>query len=169
MPRTSRPLRRIDQPQTEPRYASSPVPAAPYDFADAPRSDNPGLPLAPAGLTIETVDGTVFVPNVTRIIVTNGTLTNDGDGVVTIDTGAGGGGSLYFSFNANGSQAVEVDEAATYGSSSNGGTGGGTFSITKNGASASVPFSVAAGDDLVVTLAGATLPVVRSFTLTRTA
>jgi len=50
----------------------------------------------PAGggsITVEEVDGTPTVANVTKIKVTNGTLTDEGAGVVTIITcgGAGGG------------------------------------------------------------------------------
>jgi hypothetical protein len=44
-------------------------------------------------LRIKTVDGATNVTPVETIVVTNGTLTNDGSGQVTIDTG-GGGGSL---------------------------------------------------------------------------
>jgi hypothetical protein len=42
-------------------------------------------------LTVQEADGTPSVANVTTIKVTNGTLTDNGSGVVTIDTGAGGG------------------------------------------------------------------------------
>jgi hypothetical protein len=43
------------------------------------------------GITVEEQDGTPTVSNVTTIKVTNGTLTDDGSGVVSIDTGGGGG------------------------------------------------------------------------------
>lgn len=43
-------------------------------------------------LTVEEVDGAPTVPNVTKIKVSNGTLTDDGGGVVTISTGGGGSG-----------------------------------------------------------------------------
>ena len=49
----------------------------------------------PAGggsITVEEVDGTPTVANVTKIKVTNGTLTDEGAGVVTIITGGGAGG-----------------------------------------------------------------------------
>lgn len=48
----------------------------------------------PAGtsLTVEEVDGTPSVTGVTEIIVSNGTLTDNGGGSVTITTGGGGGG-----------------------------------------------------------------------------
>lgn len=44
-------------------------------------------------LTVQELDGTPSVASVTGIKVTNGTLTDNGDGTVTIDTGAGGGGT----------------------------------------------------------------------------
>lgn len=43
--------------------------------------------------TVEEEDGSPSVSNVKKIQVTNGTLTNDGNGVVSFDTGGGGGGS----------------------------------------------------------------------------
>ncbi len=43
-------------------------------------------------LTVEEVDGTPTVSNVNTIKVSNGTLTDDGSGVVTITTGGGGSG-----------------------------------------------------------------------------
>ncbi len=43
-------------------------------------------------ITVEEVDGTPSVSNVNTIKVSNGTLTDDGSGVVTITTGGGGGG-----------------------------------------------------------------------------
>ena len=46
-----------------------------------------------AGLEVTEVDGTPDVYGVTKIIVSNGTLTDNGAGSVTISTGGGGGGS----------------------------------------------------------------------------
>ena len=43
-------------------------------------------------LVVKEVDGNPNVPNVNTIVVSNGTLTNDGGGVVTITTGGGGAG-----------------------------------------------------------------------------
>ena len=53
-----------------------------------------GSALGGAGtsLTVEEVDGNPSVSSVTKIKVTNGTLTDDGSGTVTITTGGGGGG-----------------------------------------------------------------------------
>lgn len=52
-------------------------------------ADGAGLPL-----TVEEIDGTPTVANVTKIKVTNGSLTDDGSGVVTITIGAGGAGAM---------------------------------------------------------------------------
>lgn len=46
-----------------------------------------------AGLNVTEVDGSPNVFGVTKITVSNGTLTDDGAGSVTITTGGGGGGS----------------------------------------------------------------------------
>ena len=46
-----------------------------------------------AGLEITEVDGTPDVFGVSKIIVSNGTLTDNGNGCVSISTGGGGGGS----------------------------------------------------------------------------
>jgi hypothetical protein len=46
-----------------------------------------------ASITVKEADGTPNVSNVSTIVVSNGTLTNDGGGQVTITTGGGGGSS----------------------------------------------------------------------------
>lgn len=45
------------------------------------------------GLRVRDQDGTPNVKPVTEIRVTNGTLTDDGNGVISLQTGGGGGGS----------------------------------------------------------------------------
>jgi hypothetical protein len=45
-------------------------------------------------LTVRTVDALTSVSNVKTIIVSNGTLTNNGAGTVSIITGGGGGGGI---------------------------------------------------------------------------
>lgn len=61
-----------------------------------------------ASLTVKEVDGSPSVSNVNTIIVSNGTLTDDGSGVVTITTGgSGGGGYTYF--------VDETPDSGTYG------------------------------------------------------
>lgn len=45
-----------------------------------------------AGLNVTETDGTPSVFGVSKIVVSNGTLTDDGAGVVSITTGGGGGG-----------------------------------------------------------------------------
>ena len=47
-----------------------------------------------SGLRIVEVDGSPDVSNVTKIIVSNGTLVDNGSGVVTLDTGGGGSATL---------------------------------------------------------------------------
>tara|TARA_R110002073_G_scaffold105143_2_gene237947 strand:+ start:1478 stop:3013 length:1536 start_codon:yes stop_codon:yes gene_type:complete len=68
-----------------------------YDACNAPLTGvTPGGSSSPSSsltgvLRVREVDGSPNVSNVDTIVVTNGTLTDDGSGVVTIDTGAGGG------------------------------------------------------------------------------
>ena len=47
-----------------------------------------------SGLNVTEVDGSPSVFGVTKITVSNGTLTDDGNGSVTITTGGGGGGGV---------------------------------------------------------------------------
>ncbi len=47
-----------------------------------------------AGLNVTETDGTPSVFGVSKIVVSNGTLTDDGAGVVSISTGGGGGGGV---------------------------------------------------------------------------
>jgi hypothetical protein len=53
-------------------------------------------------LRVREVDGTPNVPNVKDIIVSNGTLTDDGGGTVTITTGGGGAGVTTLAFGTTG-------------------------------------------------------------------
>jgi len=46
-----------------------------------------------AGLRVKEADGSPDVAGVSEIVVSNGTLTDDGNGVVTLTTGGGGGGT----------------------------------------------------------------------------
>ena len=48
-----------------------------------------------AGVNVKEADGTPNVSGVTTIVVSNGTLTDDGSNQVTIQTGGGGGGSSF--------------------------------------------------------------------------
>jgi hypothetical protein len=87
-----------------------------------------------AGLNITETDGTPDVFGVTKIVVSNGTLTDDGAGVVSISTGGGGGGggvttlsfgSTGFSPNVASSGVITVTGTLALGS---GGTGATTAS-----------------------------------------
>lgn len=81
----------------------------------------------PSGLslTVEEIDGAPSVPNVNKIKVTNGKLTDDGGGVVTVDvSGGGGSGSVAADtiWDAKGDLAVGTgaDTAAKLSAGSNG-------------------------------------------------
>jgi len=87
-----------------------------------------------AGLNITETDGSPDVFGVTKIVVSNGTLTDDGAGVVSISTGGGGGGggvttlsfgSTGFTPNVASSGVITVSGTLALGS---GGTGATTAS-----------------------------------------
>ena len=89
-----------------------------------------------AGLNITETDGSPDVFGVTKIVVSNGTLTDDGAGVVSISTGGGGGGggvttlsfgSTGFSPNVASSGVITVSGTLAIGS-------GGTGATTASGA-----------------------------------
>tara|TARA_Y100000034_G_scaffold132134_1_gene194419 strand:- start:295 stop:1209 length:915 start_codon:yes stop_codon:yes gene_type:complete len=58
--------------------------------------------LTTGNLRVREVDGTPNVPNVKDIIVSNGTLTDDGGGTVTLTTGGGGAGVTTLAFGTTG-------------------------------------------------------------------
>ena len=64
-----------------------------------------------AGLTIRDIDGTPSISNVTTIRVTNGSLTDNGGGTVTIATSGSGGGSSYDDAAISGYFESRVDSA----------------------------------------------------------
>lgn len=87
-----------------------------------------------AGLNVTETDGSPDVFGVTKIVVSNGTLTDDGAGVVSISTGGGGGGggvttlsfgSTGFTPNIASSGVITVSGTLALGS---GGTGATTAS-----------------------------------------
>jgi len=87
-----------------------------------------------AGLNVTETDGSPDVFGVTKIVVSNGTLTDDGAGVVSISTGGGGGGggvttlsfgSTGFTPNVASSGVITVSGTLALGS---GGTGATTAS-----------------------------------------
>lgn len=63
-----------------------------------------------SSLEVAEADGTPDVTGVTKIVVSNGTLTDDGSGQVTLDLTGGGGGSG----NVSAPSAVSVDKGAIY-------------------------------------------------------
>lgn len=60
-----------------------------------------------AGLEITEADGTPDVQGVSKIVVSNGTLTDDGNGQVTLTTG-GGGGSVSITADNTGTTFVDA-------------------------------------------------------------
>ena len=64
-----------------------------------------------AGLTVRDIDGTPSISNVTTIRVTNGSLTDNGGGTVTIATSGSGGGSSYDDAAISGYFESRVDSA----------------------------------------------------------
>jgi hypothetical protein len=73
-------------------------------------------------ITVSEEDGTPSITDVTGIVVTNGTLTDNGDGTVTVDTGAGGGGTPGGSdtqVQFNDSTAFGGDSGLTYNKTTN--------------------------------------------------
>jgi len=89
-----------------------------------------------AGLNVTETDGSPDIFGVTKIVVSNGTLTDDGAGVVSISTGGGGGGggvttlsfgSTGFTPNVASSGVITVSGTLALGS-------GGTGATTASGA-----------------------------------
>jgi hypothetical protein len=98
-----------------------------------------------SSLTVEEQDGTPSVSNVTTIKVTNGTLTDDGSGVVSLSTGAGGSGMSSFTAagDSGGGQTIEDGNTLTI--------AGGTGITTADSATDTVTINI---DSTVATLAG---------------
>lgn len=87
-------------------------------------------------LTVEEVDGTPTVSNVTTIVVSNGTLTDDGGGQVTINTG--GGGSLTVE-EVDGTPTVSGVTTIVVSNGTLTDDGGGQVTIDTSGGSATYP------------------------------
>jgi hypothetical protein len=98
-----------------------------------------------SSLTVEEQDGTPSVSNVTTIKVTNGTLTDDGSGVVSLSTGAGGSGMSSFTAagDSGGGQTIEDGNTLTI--------AGGTGITTADSATDTVTINI---DSTVATLTG---------------
>jgi hypothetical protein len=92
-----------------------------------------------SSLTVEEQDGTPSVSNVTTIKVTNGTLTDDGSGVVSLSTGAGGSGMSSFTAagDSGGGQTIEDGNTLTI--------AGGTGITTADSATDTVTINITAG------------------------
>ena len=88
-----------------------------------------------AGLEVTEVDGVPDVRGVSKIIVTNGALTDDGNGTISLDMTAGGGGVTTITFGTTGlTPAVATGGAVSVAGTlvvANGGTG--ATSLTDHG------------------------------------
>ena len=79
--------------------------------------------LEAGNLTVEEQDGDPSVANVTKNKITNGDVTDDGDGVVSVDTSGGGGGGSMDDFNVAGDSGDPFDIADAETVTIEGGTG----------------------------------------------
>jgi hypothetical protein len=66
-----------------------------------------------ASLTVQEVDGTPSVSSVDTIIVSNGTLTDDGSGQITLTTGGGSSGLSSFTVSVDGGDNFTVNSSDT--------------------------------------------------------
>ena len=78
-----------------------------------------------AGLRVREVDGDPNVAGVNDIIVSNGTLTDDGNGTVTLTTGGGGGGGFTPSRNTLSETTASTASGASSSINVTGGAGSG--------------------------------------------
>lgn len=105
-----------------------------------------------AGLRVREVDGDPNVAGVNDIIVSNGTLTDDGNGTVTLTTGGGGGGGVTQIVAGTNITISPVGGTGAVTINSSGGGGGGsrntlsgTTASTGSGLSSSVNITGGAG------------------------
>lgn len=113
-----------------------------------------------AGLNVTEVDGSPNVFGVTKITVSNGTLTDDGSGSVTITTGGGGGGGVdSLSMGTTGL----TPSTATTGAITVAGTlvvaNGGTGATTASGARTSLGAAASGANSDITSLSGLTTPL----------
>lgn len=107
-------------------------------------------------LTVKEADGTPTVASVTTIVVTNGTLTDDGSGQVTIATGGGGTGitrvSSIITANTAGGSSASTDYvyicAAGLAFTLPDAGGGNNLYTVKNATNSSVLVTAVAGDTM---------------------
>ncbi len=116
-----------------------------------------GTNLGKAGLEMTEVDGVPDISGVSKITVSNGTLTDDGNGDVTLTTGGGGAGVDSIAFGTTGL----TPAAATTGVVAVAGTlvvaNGGTGAITATGAATNGQLLIGStgADPVLATLASA--------------
>lgn len=118
-----------------------------------------GSDVGQSGLNVTEVDGSPSVFGVTKITVSNGTLTDDGSGSVTITTGGGGGGVDSLSMGTTGL----TPSTATTGAITVAGTlvvaNGGTGATTESGARASLGAAASGANSDITSLSGLTTPL----------
>ena len=126
-----------------------------------------------AGLEVTEVDGTPDVRGVSKIIVTNGALTDDGNGTISLDMTAGGGGVTTIAFGTTGltpsvATAGVVSVAGTL-VVANGGTGATTLTdggiLLGSGTGIITPTAQPANGQLLIGSSGAD-PVLATMTST---
>jgi hypothetical protein len=124
-------------------------------------------------LKVTEQDGTPFVGNVNEIKVSNGTLTDDGGGTVSVTTGGGGGGAGTVTSVSTSLSGISVATATTTPALSgtlgvtSGGTGATTLTdggiLLGSGAGAITPLAQATNGQLVIGSTGAD-PVLATLT-----
>jgi len=126
-----------------------------------------------SGLEVTEVDGSPDVTDVNKIIVSNGTLTDDGSGTVTLTTGGGGGGVDSIAFGTTGltPAAATTGVVAVAGTLivANGGTGAATLTdggiLLGSGTGIITPTAQPANGQLLIGSSGAD-PVLATVTST---
>jgi hypothetical protein len=116
-----------------------------------------------SGLEVTEVDGIPDVRGVSKIIVTNGALTDDGNGTISLDMTAGGGGVTTITFGTTGfTPAVATGGAVSVAGTlvvANGGTGATTLTdggiLLGSGTGAITPLGQATNGQLVIGSTGA--------------
>jgi hypothetical protein len=124
-----------------------------------------------SGLEVTEVDGIPDVRGVSKIIVTNGALTDDGNGTISLDMTAGGGGVTTITFGTTGfTPAVATGGAVSVAGTlvvANGGTGATTLTdggiLLGSGTGVITPTAQPANGQLLIGSTGAD-PVLASMT-----
>lgn len=151
---------------TAPPVQADPL-AGPLPTARQPNARSaPTTPTAATGRLIVS-DGDTVTGSVTRINVPDGTLAISGATATYTPAASGGLEPMYLCYTRNGTLGFLATAAMTIASADDGGDGGGTFAYAVNGGAETLPVTLADGDTFAATLSGATAPILRYLTLTR--